>query len=75
MSRPNLRQAQRSGPSVWVCGPGGEKTETFLMRGIVHGADFTYADRDTVIAPGSLIAVAGRIEDVDRFAQGLSHPH
>ena len=37
------------------------------------GADFTYADRDTVIAPGSLIAVAGRIEDVDRFAQGLDH--
>ena len=33
---------------------------------------FTYADRDTVIAPGSLIAVAGRIADVDRFAQQLS---
>lgn len=39
------------------------------------GADFTYADRDTVITPGSLIAVAGRIEDVDRFAQGLDHRH
>ena len=39
------------------------------------GADFTYADRDTVISPGSLIAVAGRIEDVDRFAQGLNHRH
>lgn len=39
------------------------------------GADFTYADRDTVIAAGSLIAVAGRIEDVDRFAQGLDHRH
>jgi trk system potassium uptake protein TrkA len=37
------------------------------------GADFTYADRDTVITPGSLIAVAGRLEDVDRFAQGLAH--
>ena len=33
---------------------------------------FTYADRDTVIAPGSLIAVAGRTADVDRFAQQLS---
>jgi trk system potassium uptake protein TrkA len=39
------------------------------------GADFTYADRDTVITPGSLIAVAGRIEDVDRFARGLDHRH
>ncbi len=39
------------------------------------GADFTYADRETVITPGSLIAVAGRIEDVDRFAQGLNHSH
>lgn len=38
-------------------------------------AEFTYADRDTVITPGSLIAVAGRIEDVDRFAQGLDHRH
>jgi Trk K+ transport system NAD-binding subunit len=36
---------------------------------------FTYADRDTVIRPGSLIAVAGRIEDVDRFAQSLDHTH
>jgi trk system potassium uptake protein TrkA len=34
--------------------------------------DFTYADRQTVVEPGSLIAVAGRIEDVDRFAQHLS---
>jgi trk system potassium uptake protein TrkA len=33
---------------------------------------FTYADRDTVIVPGSLIAVAGRIGDVDQFAQTLS---
>lgn len=33
---------------------------------------FTYADRQTVIEPGSLIAVAGRIADVDRFAQHLS---
>jgi trk system potassium uptake protein TrkA len=33
---------------------------------------FTYADRQTVVEPGSLIAVAGRIEDVDRFAQHLS---
>jgi trk system potassium uptake protein TrkA len=39
------------------------------------GGAFTYADRETVIEPGSLIAVAGRIEDVDRFAQGLAHPH
>lgn len=33
---------------------------------------FTYADRDTVLEPGSLIAVAGRIEDVDRFAQQIT---
>jgi trk system potassium uptake protein TrkA len=33
---------------------------------------FTYADRDTVLEPGSLIAVAGRIEDVDRFAQEIT---
>lgn len=33
---------------------------------------FTYADRDTIIEPGSLIAVAGRTADVDRFAQTLS---
>lgn len=39
------------------------------------GGVFTYADRDTVIMPGSLIAVAGRIDDVDRFAQGLDHRH
>jgi trk system potassium uptake protein TrkA len=39
------------------------------------GGTFTYADRETVIAPGSLIAVAGRIEDVDRFAQELDHRH
>ena len=39
------------------------------------GGAFTYADRETVIEPGSLIAVAGRIEDVDRFAQGLAHRH
>jgi trk system potassium uptake protein TrkA len=35
-------------------------------------ASFTYADRDTVLEPGSLIAVAGRIEDVDRFAQEIT---
>jgi trk system potassium uptake protein TrkA len=34
---------------------------------------FTYADRETVIGAGSLIAIAGRIEDVDRFAQELSN--
>jgi trk system potassium uptake protein TrkA len=33
---------------------------------------FTYADRQTEIAPGSLIAVAGRITDVDKFARHLS---
>ncbi len=33
---------------------------------------FTYADRDTMIERGALIAVAGRIADVDRFAQELS---
>lgn len=33
---------------------------------------FTYADRDTVLEPGSLIAVAGRIEDVDWFAQEIT---
>ncbi|MEO8107498.1 MAG: TrkA family potassium uptake protein [Actinomycetes bacterium] len=33
---------------------------------------FTYADRDTLLEPGSLIAVAGRIEDVDRFAQEIT---
>lgn len=33
---------------------------------------FTYADRQTQIAPGSLIAVAGRTSDVDRFARELS---
>jgi trk system potassium uptake protein TrkA len=33
---------------------------------------FTYADRQTQIAPGSLIAVAGRITDVDKFARHLS---
>ena len=36
------------------------------------GGEFTYADRQAVIEPGSLIAVAGRIADVDRFAQHLS---
>jgi trk system potassium uptake protein TrkA len=36
------------------------------------GRSFTYADRDTVLEPGSLIAVAGRIEDVDRFAQEIT---
>ncbi len=36
------------------------------------GRTFTYADRDTVLEPGSLIAVAGRIEDVDRFAQEIT---
>lgn len=35
------------------------------------GAEFTYADRDTTVAPGSLVAVAGRIDDVDRFAQAV----
>jgi trk/ktr system potassium uptake protein len=35
------------------------------------GQDFTYADRETVIEPGSLIAIAGRIEDVDKFAQNV----
>jgi trk system potassium uptake protein TrkA len=34
---------------------------------------FTYADRETVIGAGSLIAIAGRIDDVDRFAQELSN--
>lgn len=33
------------------------------------GSEFTYADRDTVIEPGALIAVAGRGEDIDRFAR------
>ena len=33
---------------------------------------FTYADRQTTIEPGALIAVAGRIADVDRFARELS---
>ena len=33
---------------------------------------FTYADRQTEIAPGSLIAVAGRITDVDKFARHLT---
>jgi trk/ktr system potassium uptake protein len=37
------------------------------------GRAFTYADRDTVLEPGSLIAVAGRIEDVDRFAQEITN--
>lgn len=37
------------------------------------GESFTYADRDTVISPGSVIAAAGRIEDVDRFAQEISN--
>jgi len=32
---------------------------------------FTYADRETVISAGSLIAIAGRIDDVDKFAQEL----
>lgn len=36
------------------------------------GRTFTYADRDTVIVPGSVIAAAGRIEDVDRFAQEIA---
>jgi trk system potassium uptake protein TrkA len=36
------------------------------------GRAFTYADRETEIVPGSLIAVAGRIEAVDRFAQEIS---
>lgn len=35
------------------------------------GQDFTYADRETVIEPGALIAIAGRIEDVDKFAQNV----
>lgn len=34
---------------------------------------FTYADRETVVGAGSLIAIAGRIDDVDRFAQQLSN--
>ena len=33
------------------------------------GREFTYADRDTVVEPGALIAVAGRSEDIDRFAR------
>ena len=33
------------------------------------GREFTYADRETVVEPGSLIAIAGRIEDVDHFAR------
>ena len=33
------------------------------------GREFTYADRETVVQPGSLIAIAGRIEDVDHFAR------
>jgi trk system potassium uptake protein TrkA len=37
------------------------------------GGAFTYADRETVIGAGSLIAIAGRIDDVDRFAQELSN--
>ncbi|HEX5018570.1 MAG TPA: TrkA family potassium uptake protein [Actinomycetes bacterium] len=36
-----------------------------------HGT-FTYADRQTRIEPGALIAVAGRRTDVDRFARELS---
>lgn len=36
------------------------------------GRDFTYADRDTELEPGALIAVAGRTEDVDRFAREIS---
>lgn len=36
------------------------------------GKTFTYADRDTIIVPGSVIAAAGRIEDVDRFAQEIA---
>jgi trk system potassium uptake protein TrkA len=36
------------------------------------GTAFTYADRDTVVVPGSVIAAAGRIEDVDRFAQEIA---
>lgn len=36
------------------------------------GKGFTYADRDTVVLPGSVIAAAGRIEDVDRFAQEIA---
>ena len=35
------------------------------------GRDFTYADRDTVVEPGALIAVAGRSEDIDRFAREI----
>jgi trk system potassium uptake protein TrkA len=35
------------------------------------GQDFTYADRETVIEPGALIAIAGRIEDVDQFAENV----
>ena len=33
------------------------------------GREFTYADRDTIIEPGALIAVAGRAADIDRFAR------
>jgi trk system potassium uptake protein TrkA len=33
------------------------------------GREFTYADRETVVEPGALIAIAGRIEDVDHFAR------
>ena len=33
------------------------------------GREFTYADRETVVESGSLIAIAGRIEDVDHFAR------
>jgi len=33
------------------------------------GREFTYADRETVVEPGALIAVAGRSEDIDRFAR------
>jgi trk system potassium uptake protein TrkA len=35
------------------------------------GRQFTYADRDTVIEPGAQIAVAGRSEDIDRFAREI----
>ena len=32
------------------------------------GREFTYADKDTLIEPGALLAVSGPSESIDRFA-------
>jgi len=34
-----------------------------------HGGSFTYATADTVPQKGDIIIVAGRTEDVERFAE------